>query len=143
MILGIGTDIVDIDGFRTQLADPASSFAAGVFTESERVSSAMRPSKDPAVHLAARYAAKEAFIKAWSIGNYGQPPALGWIDLRDIEVVNDRFGRPALRLHGRVADETQKLGALRPHVSLSHDGQVATAFVILERAGSARQDADI
>ena len=76
MIAGIGTDIVDIHGFREQLSDPATTFVEGVFTGGELSDVERRPARDKTPHLAARYAAKEAFIKAWSASNHGQPPVL-------------------------------------------------------------------
>ncbi len=133
MIAGVGTDLVDIAGFRQQLADPASRFAEATFTAAERQVADSRPSTDATPHLAARFAAKEAFVKAWSGGFYGQTPALNHIDLREIEVVSDRFGRPALRLTGTVADAVMSnYPACRIHLSLTHDGPCAAAFVVLE-----------
>ena len=137
MIAGVGTDVVDVAQFRQQLADPASRFVTATFTDAERAASASRPSGDPVVHLAARFAAKEAFIKAWSGGFYGQTPQFNAVDWRNIEVVSDTVGRPALRLSGAVADAVNSAyPACRIHLSLSHDGPIATAFVILERSGS-------
>jgi len=133
MIAGIGTDIVDVDAFRQQVADPASVFASGTFTTAERQAAASRPGTDEVPHLAARFAAKEAFVKAWSSGNYGCQPTLSHVDMREIEVASDRHGRPALRLHGDVADALQASGPYRIHVSLSHDGPTAAAFVVVEQ----------
>ena len=132
MIDGIGIDMVDVDAFRDQLADPASSFVTASFTEGERRVADERPSGDPARHLAARYAAKEALIKAWSGSNWGGRPVLRAIDMRDIEVVSDAFGRPRLCLHGTVAAALDPQGTRRIHLSLTHDGPVASAFVVLE-----------
>jgi holo-[acyl-carrier protein] synthase len=134
MILGIGLDIVDLEGFRQQLADPASTFVQGTFTEGEQADSQARASRDPARHLGARYAAKEAFIKAWSTANLGRPPMMGLPDMREIEVVSDAWGRPSLALHGAVSHHIAGLGPYRVHVSLTHDGPTAAAVVILERA---------
>jgi holo-[acyl-carrier protein] synthase len=129
MIAGIGLDIVDLAGFRAQLADRASTFVEGTFTAAERDDCEGRASRDPARHLAARYAAKEAFLKAWSGGMTGAP-ALAGVDYREIEVVTDAWGRPSLRLHGTVA---RKVGECRLHVSLTHDGGYAAASVLMER----------
>ena len=74
MILGVGVDVVDVAAFREQLADAASRFATGVFTIGERQAAASRASGDAARHLAARFAAKEAFVKAWSTARFGRPP---------------------------------------------------------------------
>lgn len=126
---GVGVDLVHVPGLRAQLADPASRFAAGTFTVGERTDAAERASGDPARHLAARFAAKEAFIKAWSGGFFGAPPQLAGLDLRQIEVITDAWGRPALRLASPLAE---RVGSLRAHVSLSHDGDYAMAQVVLE-----------
>lgn len=137
MIAGVGTDIVDVPAFRRQLGDTASSFVAATFTASERRACEGRASADPAIHLAARFAAKEAFIKAWSSAFFGSEPQLGTVDLREIEVCNDPWGRPSLRLTGAVkAALGRRFGAARTHLSLSHDGPTAVAFVVLENSDS-------
>ena len=77
---------------------------------------------------------QEAFIKAWSGANYGGEAALRHVDLREIEVANDRHGRPSLCLTGAVARAVSAAyPTYRIHLSMSHDGPLATAFVILER----------
>jgi holo-[acyl-carrier protein] synthase len=132
MIAGIGTDIVDIDGFREQLSDPATTFVEGVFTGGELSDVERRPARDKTPHLAARYAAKEAFIKAWSASNHGRQPVLKNVNFRDIEVQTDPHGRPTFALHGQVKNsfEKDRLGAM--HLSISHDGGTAAAFVVIE-----------
>ena len=135
--LAVGLDIVATSGFGEQLADAASGFAEATFTHGElraaRVPEAVRVQR-----LAARFAAKEAFVKAWSGARAGRPPALGVVDLRDIEVVDDGHGRPALRLYGEVAAALEQLAVelgvpapLRTHLSLSHDPPIAAAVVVL------------
>ena len=131
MIVGIGIDMVDVEGFREQLADPASSFAAGSFTPGELADARSRPGHEPARHLAARWAAKEAWIKAWSSSRFGLPPVLASVDMREIEVETDAWHRPRLALHGAVGEAAAGLIA---RVSLTHDGGYASAFVVLERA---------
>ncbi len=133
MIAGIGVDLVDVGAFRQQLADPASAYAAGTFTVAERRDAQGRSSADPARHLAARHAAKEAFIKAWSVARWGSPPALASVDMTEIEVLTDGHGRPGLRLSGQVAAAVADLGPIRSHLSMSHDGDQAVAMVVLER----------
>ena len=93
----VGVDLVDVPGFAQQLEDTASGFVDPTFTPREQ-----RVARDPR-RLAARFAAKEAFIKAWSGSRTHQPPLLGTLDLREIEVVDDGYGRPALALHGTLA----------------------------------------
>jgi holo-[acyl-carrier protein] synthase len=141
-VLGIGVDVVDVVAFTAQLDDPASGFVAATFTPAELApSSASAPASASAsatpraLRLAGRFAAKEAFVKAWSAARYGQAPALGHLDLRQVEVVADSFGRPALRLHGAVAEAVAQLGAGRlpaVHLSISHDGPTAVAMVVLD-----------
>lgn len=134
VIAGIGMDLVHVPGFRQQLAQPGTSFAAGTFTPAERAEARGRPGGDEALHLAARFAAKEAFVKAWSVANRSRAPALTHLDLREIEVACDRWGRPALQLHGRVLEAVEAAGIGIAHVSLTHDGPTAAAVVVLERA---------
>jgi holo-[acyl-carrier protein] synthase len=122
----IGVDLVDVPGFAEQLADTASGFLDGTFTRLEQ-----RTAQGDTRRLAARFAAKEAFIKAWSGSRRGQPPLLAAVDMREIEVVDDGYGRPGLRLHGAVASA---VGPVVTHLSLSHDGPSAIAVVILDLA---------
>ena len=135
MIAGVGIDVVDIAGFREQLADPATTFVEGTFTNGERADVEHRPARDKTPHLAARYAAKEAFIKAWSASNPGEVPALSSVDMREIEVATDAHGRPGIRLHGRVAEAVTARGLGHTHLSLSHDGGVAAAVVVIQSEG--------
>ena len=134
MTQGVGIDIVDLVGFRAQLADEASCFVDGVFTPSEQATCANRPSANPATHLGARYAAKEAFVKAWSSLRRGQAPQLTTVDLREIEVLTDSWGRPSIVVHGAVALATDALGIGGIEVSLSHDGGYACAVVVVTTA---------
>jgi holo-[acyl-carrier protein] synthase len=151
MILGVGLDVVDVAAFAQQLADPASGFVAATFRPGERRRfPPARPGADPAaqhrraLHLAGRFAAKEAFLKAWSSARRGRRPAMhaADLDLRDIEVVDDGFGRPSLRLHGAVHTEIARLTEPGPpalHLSISHDGGVAVAVVVLEASAPSQE----
>ncbi len=132
-ILGVGLDVVSIADFSLQLQDPASCFVEEVFTLAERRIARARAGQQPARHLAARFAAKEAMIKAWSSALFGQPPPLPHLSLREIEVVHDAYSRPALRFHGQVSDAMQALFPYTTHLSLSHDGDTAAAIVLLEQ----------
>ncbi|MBJ7329833.1 MAG: holo-ACP synthase [Solirubrobacteraceae bacterium] len=136
-VLGLGLDVVDVERFAEQLADPASGFVDGTFTAGEQADASFG-SGDRTLRLAGRFAAKEAFIKAWSAARFGRPPALPSVDLRSIELRSDGHGRPAIALHGEVAEEISSLaiqlelrGEIVTHVSLSHDGGVAAAVVVL------------
>lgn len=141
-VLSVGLDVVDVTGFAEQLADPASGFVAATFTAGEQADAEFGAG-DRTRRLAGRFAAKEAFVKAWSSARYGRPPALTKIDLRAVEVRLDGHGRPALALHGEVAEElaafamqAELRGEIVTHVSISHDGGVAAAVVILSVASA-------
>ncbi|MCB9640420.1 MAG: holo-ACP synthase [Myxococcales bacterium] len=133
-MLGVGLDVVHVPSFEQQLQDPASCFVEETFTPTERRIARSRPGHAPARHLAARFAAKEALIKAWSSALFGSPPPLSHVSFREIEVIHDTFSRPALRLHGKVALALEALSPYHLHLSLSHDGDTAAAIVILEQA---------
>jgi holo-[acyl-carrier protein] synthase len=123
MIIGTGIDIIEVERV-TQRVGSDNGFRELVFSKDE-----MRycDSKAfPFQHYAARFAAKEAFLKA--IGR-------GWdagLALYEIEVVNQDNGKPVLRLSGQTEKELAYLGIRSIHVSLSHLKSTATAIVILE-----------
>jgi holo-[acyl-carrier protein] synthase len=125
-ILGVGVDLVHVPAFAEQLDQVGSRFE-GAFTPGERRDANDRTS-DPARHLAARWAAKEAVVKAWSASLHGSAPVMGDEALGLIEVVTDAWGRPRIRLHGEVAKHLEDVAI---EVSLSHDGDYATAYVVL------------
>ena len=145
-VLAVGTDLVHIPDFETQLDQPGTVFAQQAFTARELRDTHRRAQEKgsrPAQHLAARWAAKEAFIKAWSqaLGaRAGRPvaPVVGSddVDWREVEVVTDRWGRPFLRVSGVLAREVETSlgrGASGPErwpVSLTHDGGWAAAVVL-------------
>ena len=133
MVLGVGIDVVDCDQFGQLLAEPGSAFAERTFTPSERHTALLRPSGRPHLHLAARYAAKEACVKALCQAVAPAPLPRTLADLSEIEILSDEELRPSLSLSGRVRAFAEQAGVARLHVSLSHDGPVATAVVIAER----------
>lgn len=122
-IRGIGTDLARISRFRKFLA-PGNRVVERIFTADERHYALQM--KDPAPHLAARFAAKEAFLKALGTG---LRDGLSW---QQVCVVRDELGCPSLRLSGRAAELLAARGACRAHLSYSHDGDYAVATVILE-----------
>ncbi|NLU83969.1 holo-ACP synthase [Rhodococcus sp. HNM0569] len=128
-VIGVGVDLVAVGEF-AELLDRPGTTVLGSFTAGERRAAATR-SKNPARHFAARWAAKEALVKAWSASLYGRPPVAPEGIHHLIEVVTDAWGRPSLRLHGVVAEH---LVGTTAHVSLTHDGDMAGAFVVLEAA---------
>ncbi|WP_203338713.1 holo-ACP synthase [Nocardioides limicola] len=117
MIVGVGIDIVDVARF-TQSLSRTPSLAGKLFTDREL---SMPRSLES---LAARFAAKEALAKA-----LGAPGDLAW---HDAEVVSEASGRPTLQVRGTVRARLQMLGGEDLHLSLSHDGGMATAMVIAE-----------
>jgi len=130
-ILGIGVDAVDVPRFR-QLLARRPRFAARYFSVAERADADRMP--DPSESLAARFAAKEAVMKAFGSG-------LGAFALTDVEVrrtpgEGSLSGAPTLLLHGGAEQLAQRLGAGRLHLSLTHTGEVAIAFVVAERLRS-------
>lgn len=144
--LAVGVDLVHIPGFSEQLARPGSTFEQ-VFSPLERRHAQQRRDavgSDSAAsaslagsrteHLAGRWAAKEAFIKAWSQAIYGNPPVIepDLVNFAEIEVLPDRWGRVALQLKGEVAAKLQEsIGDVELSLSISHDGDYATATCVL------------
>jgi holo-[acyl-carrier protein] synthase len=127
----VGVDVVGITAFAEQLEQPGTRFAPS-FTPGER-RAAKASGGSEAQSLAARWAAKEAVIKAWSSTCFGHPEVIepASVDLREIAVRTDAWGRPAIRLHGAIARAMSDYTVL---VSLSHDpaADVAVAFVVLQ-----------
>ena len=121
MIVAVGIDVVLVERFTRALAR-TPLLGERLFTEAERSTDSGNPRSPES--LAARFAAKEAVAKA-----LGAPGGLRW---RDAEVVALESGRPVLRLHGGVAEEAAAQGIAAWHLSLSHDGGVATAVVVAE-----------
>ena len=124
MIYGIGTDIVATSRFQRFLDEGNGAILERLFTRSERDVCCKR--KDSASCLAARFAAKEAFMKALGTGLRN---GITWYD---IEVVNDLLGKPELVLSGRADDLFRERGLNTPLLSLSHDSGHAVAMVVLE-----------
>ena len=116
MIVGVGIDVVELVRFEASLAR-TPALRDKLFTPAEATL--------PLQSLAARFAAKEALAKA-----LGAPAGLHW---HDAEVVSQDSGDPTLELRGTVLARATALGATSTHLSLSHDGGIASAVVILER----------
>ena len=113
--MGVGIDVVEVRRLADAL-ERTPSLADRLFTDAER--------DRPIESLAARFAAKEAVAKA-----LGVPGGLRW---RDAEVVAADSGRPVLHVHGTVAEAAEAQGVRSWHLSLAHDGGVATAIVVAE-----------
>ncbi len=119
-MLGIGTDLVDIDRFRAVLKR-TPSLIDRVFRADELAYA--NQAGDPTPRLAARFAAKEATLKSMGCG-------LGAMKMRDIEVLHHEDGRPELRLHASAREKAEAFGANRFAVTLSHTDQLAQAVVV-------------
>ncbi len=124
MIVGVGIDLVHVPRLRTVLARWQDRFLARVFTPEEIAYARAR--RDPAEHLAARFAAKEATLKALGTGL-----SLG-VRWREMEVRRARGQRPEMALSGRTAALGAARGVQAVHVSLTHDGEYAMAQVVAE-----------
>src|SRR5512141_687599 len=133
MIVGMGIDLVAVSDFKELLADRASRFVEATFTAGEVAYSQKAVSGQPARHLAARFAAKEAALKAFDVACALEGLTPPRVPLTDVEVTRDAAGRPWLTLHGEASALAERLRADRAWVSLSHDGDYATAVVALER----------
>lgn len=123
MIIGTGIDIIEVDRVAHR-AGKDNGFKEFVFSPHEIQYCDSKAA--PFQHYAARFAAKEAFLKA--IGT-------GWgngLSLNEIETFNEANGRPSLRIIGQTKEVLAHLGIRSIHLSLSHLKTVATAVVILE-----------
>jgi holo-[acyl-carrier protein] synthase len=121
VIVSVGIDVVLVERFSSALLR-TPLLTDRLFTESERLTASGNPLSPES--LAARFAAKEAVAKA-----LGAPAGMRW---HDCEVVTDPDGRPWLTVSGTVAAVAKERGIGRWHLSLSHDGGIASAMVIAE-----------
>jgi len=122
MIIGIGTDIVDIVRMSKSIENEV--FIKKVFSKNEI--SYCETKLNKAENYAARFAAKEAFSKALGIGFRGE------IALSEIEVTNDNAGKPSIITSGKTLEFISTSAIKVIHVSLSHTQNMAMATVILE-----------
>lgn len=123
MIIGVGIDVVTTERIERAL-DNGQRFEERTFTVAERAECAGRADRTQA--LAARFAAKEACLKALGTG-WGR----GYT-FHQVEVATRDDGRPELRLAGLAADRARVLGVRAIHVSLTHEPVAAAAVVVLE-----------
>jgi len=119
-MIGVGLDNVDVARFRDVLAR-RPRLAERLFTQAERDECEKR--SDPVPGLAARFAAKEATMKALGVG-------LGSFAMRDVEVTRAPSGAPRLVARGRAFEIAESAGVAELLVSLTHSGLVASAVVI-------------
>jgi holo-[acyl-carrier protein] synthase len=123
-IRGLGIDLVEISRVEALLARHEDRFLERVFTLGEIAQSQGRSNR--AQHLAARFAAKEAAMKALGTG---LDQGISW---QDVEVMGDNAGAPQLQLHAAAAARAATLGITRWHVSLTHTDSAAAAVVVGE-----------
>ena len=122
-VLGIGLDIVETKRIAESLERFGDRFLQRVFLEGEVAYA--RSMKFPHLHLAARFAAKEAISKAFGTG-IGRE--LGW---RDLEIVRAPGGAPSVRLHGRAEAYAKSRGVTQVLVSLSHTAEYGAASAVV------------
>lgn len=125
MILGIGIDLVSIPRIERLLRNWGERFKKRVFSREEIDNS--RLYKRRSERFAANFAVKEAFFKAVGKGFKSN------IRMLDVEVLRDEYGKPYVNLHGKARRVAEMAGIHSVHVSISHDGDYATAVVILEK----------
>ncbi len=125
----VGVDIIELERVAAVLEQHGQRFLDRVYTPMEVAICRGRPSE-----LAARFAAKEAVMKALGTGARG----VGW---REIEVLLNRQGKPLVYLHGRARDRARKIGLDGLDVSMSHSREHAVAFVVA-RANSEQPEGE-
>ena len=125
-IVGLGTDLVRTARFQRYIEAEKHALLERLFTPGECAYAMQKAA--PAQHFAARFAAKEACLKAFGLG---LRDGIRWLD---IEVVPDMLGRPELRLSGRAGEIAAGRGVTSTYLSFSHDGDYAVATVVLEKA---------
>ena len=126
---GIGTDIVSVGRIAALMKSGGAAFLNRWFTEGEI--GYCTGKTVPSRHLAARFAAKEAVIKALPMAWDGPLP---W---RSIEIVNDPSGAPSVSLSGAILDAATRAGIGEIKISLSHCDEYATAVAVAFTAGTA------
>jgi holo-[acyl-carrier protein] synthase len=124
VILGIGTDLAEVPRIRRTIENYGERFLNRIYTERERAYASKKA--NGAERFAARFAAKEAGMKA--IGT-GLRHGITW---KDFEVVNEPSGRPTLSLSGVAKQIAERMGVRRISLSLTHTAEMALAMVVLE-----------
>jgi len=120
MIVGLGTDLVEVARFRLAL-ERRAALAERLFSDDERAYAFRQ--KDPSKSLAARFGAKEAVMKAMGVG-------LWKFRFRDVEVVRAKSGAPSISLTGRAGEMAIERGITTWHLSLTHTETTAMAVAI-------------
>lgn len=123
MIVGIGTDLLDIVRIRTVYERHGERFMSRVLTLYERDVCVSK--RDPVLYLAKRWAAKEAASKALGTG-------IGKVSFHDMEVRNNDAGAPQLLFSGAAQQQLEAMGGSRVHLSMSDERDQVLAFVVLD-----------
>ena len=129
MILGVGLDLIEVGRFERDVARHGDGFLEELFSPQEIAY--CRGMRRPYPFYAARFAAREALVKALGTGRGG---SMSW---RDAEVHKEASGKPFLLLHGETQRVADLMGVTRVHLSLTHTEEYAGATVVLE--GEERQ----
>jgi holo-[acyl-carrier protein] synthase len=119
-MIGIGTDVVEIDRFRLAL-ERTPRIVERLFSDAERSYAEKR--NDPTERYAVRFAAKEAVLKAMGVGLWRCP-------LRDIEVARAESGQPSVVLRGKAARLAAERGVAEWHLTLTHTDRIAVATAL-------------
>jgi holo-[acyl-carrier protein] synthase len=127
VIAGVGIDLVEIERVERLLAARSTRALDRLFTKDEAAYAKARAR--PAMHLAARLAAKEAAFKA--LAGSDDARLIGW---REVEVISRAGHAPTLKLHGRAETRARELAIEHVWLSLTHTDATAAAVVVLERA---------
>lgn len=124
MIKGVGADLIRVARLEKAVRRSGQRFLERVFASEEL--QYCQGKKNPFPHLAVRFAAKEAILKAlgtgWGLG-------LGW---KEVLIYHDEEGRPRVRLEGKAQERAQKMGVADILISLSHEGDYALAFAVAQ-----------
>ncbi len=121
-IFGIGIDVIEVERIATAIQRHGEPFLAKIFTPAER--EYCDSMKNPAQHYAARFAAKEAVVKALGTGIGGNA------GLHDLEITHDPTGAPKLRLSGAADAFSKQHGITEIHISLTHSHDYAAANAV-------------
>ena len=127
VIRGVGVDLVEVGRVERALFRWGDAFARRVFTPAELERARAAPSRS--MRLAARFAAKEAVMKALGLGWR----TMGW---REIEILHDPLGKPVVALHGRARAAAARQGVADVLVSLAHTRHLALASAIALAPGT-------
>jgi holo-[acyl-carrier protein] synthase len=125
MIYGIGTDLVEVNRIEKIIKRWGERFTEKVYSQNEI--NYCQHKAYPAIHYAARFAAKESFLKSLGIG-------LGMgVSLKDIEVINNHQGSPQLHMNEKIQGVLDERGITAVHISMTHTREHAQAVVVLEQ----------